>query len=112
MANKALMRSWVEALRSGDYSEATGFLKTDKGFDPLGVLCQISKPDGWTKTAKGFNQFNYKGDYSTYRLPDPLRAELGVADNFDYYMIELSDKKGLSHKDIATILETTYLGGP
>lgn len=110
MVNRALMGAWVAALKSGDYPEDRGFLKTDKGYDALGVLCQLSNPDGWTKTKTGLNQFHYEDDYSTYRLPDPLRTALGVEANFDYYMVELTDKKCLSHKDIANLLENTYLG--
>lgn len=41
MMNKALKRRWVKALRSGDYPQTQGALKTDAGFCCLGVLCEL-----------------------------------------------------------------------
>lgn len=32
---------WVAALRSGEYKQTTGYLKTDYGYCCLGVLCDI-----------------------------------------------------------------------
>ena len=54
----ALKKKWVEALRSGDYKQGKGRLRRadeshldmPDAFCCLGVLCQVSNPDGWTKT--------------------------------------------------------------
>jgi hypothetical protein len=39
---------WVAALRSGQYTQATGKLRTDSGFCCLGVLCDIYDGEEWT----------------------------------------------------------------
>jgi hypothetical protein len=33
---------WLDALRSGEYEQAKGYLKTDDGYCCLGVLCDIA----------------------------------------------------------------------
>lgn len=38
---------WVEALRSGKYKQEQGALRFGNKFCCLGVLCDISKRDGW-----------------------------------------------------------------
>lgn len=39
---------WVEALRSGDYTQGKHVLRTkDNNFCCLGVLCDIVDPSGW-----------------------------------------------------------------
>ena len=122
MVNRALMVKWIDALRSGDYPQIRGFLHTTEGLDCLGVLCDVVDPNGWNMekpyTVKPSNirpnpvpyyEFLYKGQTSTYTLPDALVADLGVEDNFAYYMVELSDKKGLDFNQIAEILERSYV---
>lgn len=117
MVNRALMVKWIDALRSGDYPQIRGFLHTTEGLDCLGVLCDVVDPNGWNMekpyTVKHrdtvYYEFLYKGQTSTYTLPDALVADLGVEDNFAYYMVELSDKKGLDFNQIADILERSYV---
>ena len=117
MVNRALMVKWIDALRSGDYPQIRGFLHTTKGLDCLGVLCDVVDPNGWNMEKlytvhnrdTVFYEFLYKGQTSTYTIPDALVADLGVEDNFAYYMVELSDKKGLDFNQIAEILERSYV---
>lgn len=33
---------WTEALRSGEYEQARGYLRTDNGYCCLGVLCEVA----------------------------------------------------------------------
>jgi hypothetical protein len=40
--NSEVKKLWLDALRSGEYVQAYGRLKADKGFCPLGVLCDIA----------------------------------------------------------------------
>lgn len=42
---KELKKRWIKALRSGDYTQANGYLQKDGKFCCLGVLCQIEKPE-------------------------------------------------------------------
>lgn len=39
--NTGIKAKWVEALRSGEYKQGKGYLKTDIGFCCLGVLCDL-----------------------------------------------------------------------
>lgn len=38
---------WLAALRSGDYKQARGYLRTEAGYCCFGVLCDIVDPEGW-----------------------------------------------------------------
>jgi len=121
MVNRALMLKWIDALRSGDYPQIRGFLHTTEGLDALGVLCDVVDPNGWniehpyhTKAmkpypARTYYEFLWKGVSSTYVLPEPLQDYLGVEHNFCYMMVELNDKRALDFKQIADILERTYI---
>ena len=44
--NKAAMRLWVDALRSGDYGQTTGVLCNGKDYCCLGVACEVAIKDG------------------------------------------------------------------
>lgn len=43
---------WVNALRSGDYPQASGWLRTDEGYCCLGVLCELGVKAGVIPEAK------------------------------------------------------------
>ncbi len=40
-------REWIAALRSGEYAQATGYLRTPDGFCCLGVACDLIDPSRW-----------------------------------------------------------------
>jgi hypothetical protein len=61
---------WLDALRSGEYSQAGGFLRTDFGFCCLGVACDVLNADGWWRNSGAFG-----------RIYDWANAEGGVHDN-------------------------------
>lgn len=43
--NKEIKERWIAALRSGEYSQSSGYLSTDEGYCCLGVLCEIALQD-------------------------------------------------------------------
>ena len=51
--NPIIKQRWVEALRSGNYIQGTGFLRQDRDGTPgdkwccLGVLCDLAAQDGY-----------------------------------------------------------------
>jgi hypothetical protein len=53
MITKELLTKWLEALRSGKYTQARQLLRGGDSFCPsfccLGVLCDIIDPKGWKK---------------------------------------------------------------
>lgn len=65
----------VEALRSGEYPQGSGYLERNGQYCCLGVLCAIQDKD-WKK------QFDGQLDPSLYTetLPDSLNAGLTAAD--------------------------------
>ena len=48
--NKANIKLWVDALRSGKYQQARGALKTGDAYCCLGVACDISGLGTWDRT--------------------------------------------------------------
>lgn len=41
-----IAQKWVEALRSGNYTQTTKTLRDDKGYCCLGVLCDLASQEG------------------------------------------------------------------
>lgn len=55
-----LARRWVKALRSGEYKQATGGLRSEAGgFCCLGVLCDVVDPSQWEPDGLWFR---YRGN--------------------------------------------------
>lgn len=48
---KEVRAKWVAALRSGEYKQAIGYLKTESGFCCLGVLCDLAEKEGIAKSS-------------------------------------------------------------
>jgi hypothetical protein len=68
---------WVAALRSGDYKQASGQLKTPQGHCCLGVLCELHKkeyPDGYDFSNFGMTYGLADNESSTGLLADCVRA--------------------------------------
>lgn len=64
-----LQRKWLDALKSGDYKQAKGSLRTSSGYCCLGVACDIVDPDGW-------NGDKHTGQKSY--LPEHVARKLGM----------------------------------
>lgn len=66
--NQEIKKKWVEALRSGDYKQTTGYLKRDNCFCALGVLCDLYIKEQslceWTDSycGKGYLAIQKKND--------------------------------------------------
>lgn len=81
---------WVEALRSGKYTQCKNMLCNGKGHCCLGVACEVAienglevkKQEGYD-SEEGFNptpgEFYYDMDSET--LPGPVRNWLGLSSN-------------------------------
>lgn len=80
--HKHIADKWVQALRSGDYKQTTGHLRTDEGFCCLGVLCDLHRQESegaWRTDEHG--QMLYKlpsGDWNHAMLPKPVREWAGL----------------------------------
>ena len=113
LKGKELIKAWVKALRSGDYKQARGVLKTRDGFCCLGVLCDISKYKEW-----GENNA-YDGFYGS--LSEGMKKLAGIETSEDQgaivlnasgrkmSLVSLNDYNRLSFNAIADLIESFYL---
>ncbi len=100
-----LKQQWIEALRSGKYSQAREALHTSKGYCCLGVLCDISGIGAW--------------DGLAYRIPDgcdgdfrelfgeleTLRDDLGISNDQEKTLIHMNDSCEMTFSEIANYIE-------
>jgi hypothetical protein len=122
-------KKWIEALRSGEYEQTTGELRT---WDPekqgyrfccLGVLCELYRQSpeaeanvtftGWeTNTSR----FIARDDVEDGTLPIPVQEWIGMDSGdpdiydefFDYVsIVDLNDSRRYTFPVIAGLLETT-----
>lgn len=47
MMDPDIKAKWLAALRSGNYRQGMGWLRTSNGFCCLGVLCDVVEPSRW-----------------------------------------------------------------
>lgn len=120
--NPDIKKLWVDALRSGEYTQTTKRLKTEEGFCCLGVLCNIFQQSHtdvqWKQEASNISFLSKEAD-----LPDEVSewAEFGHDDRihlsppitnpyitYKGQKISLTcanDSIKLSFKEIADIIE-------
>lgn len=85
-----LKKRWVEALRSGEYEQGTGHLRTkDEKFCCLGVLGDVAGYD-WEESP-GPYLLNAKGSKSGGLLPAVLNAELGIPSDIEIQLSNMND---------------------
>jgi hypothetical protein len=107
---------WLNALRSGEYSQTQGHLKTPYGFCCLGVLCDLySKEIGDTEWEK--SEYYESGATAEYFegkqefLPESVVNWAGFVcedptiPSEQKKLSELNDE-GMSFKEIADLIET------
>lgn len=110
--NPTIKKEWVAALRSGEYEQGTGYLRSGNEFCCLGVLCDIALRKGivymWRNL--GYTYFGTDSNSSYLQLPAPVVrwAELDAADPriedhqaLSYY----NDTAGYSFDEIADLIE-------
>lgn len=113
--NRAVIRRWVDALRSGAYHQGRKRLyrPVDNTYCCLGVLCDLHRQDvggEWVVTA-GMQDARYFGN--SVRLPGEVRAWAGLkyaALLMPYRsLIVLNDSVGLTFTEIADLIEAQFL---
>lgn len=109
---EGFVRAWVNALRSGKYTQATGKLRDEYGMCCLGVACDVWDNKGW-KQIEGRWYF-WAEDVS---LPPEIRDFLG-ANHSEIYLnnntenevlSHYNDNVGLTFDEIADMIEEAYL---
>lgn len=124
--NPEVKAEWLAALRSGDYEQGAGFLRTDDNkYCCLGVLCAIAEtygvidtPELLEKTSISYTYiFDYHGIDTAENsvLPDPVRkwAELSsdvgmlpiTDEDGDKLSLAFLNDNGTSFEEIANLIE-------
>jgi hypothetical protein len=106
---KEVLGIWINALRSGQYEQASGALRNKNGYCPLGVLCDLSKLSDW-KAEPNSNKFDYLNQLNY--LPKEVAMWAGINDDerakFNSFFIVYNDYEKLTFDDFATKLELLY----
>lgn len=123
MDRETLIKDWVAALRSGQYKQTTGFMRTSEGYDPFGVLCDVFDPNGWTlypaedmaENLKGKKVYQFKAREdnagSTWMITQAICRKLQLDPEVERDLVMLNDRHRYSFDYIADYIERTLLNG-
>lgn len=104
MMNPELKSKWLEALRSGNYKQAHGKLKTDKGYCCLGVLCEVAGLQGevsryYSSPDRTIYMFGTHSEVSFF--PEELRSIACISEKNRRVLMEMNDNDRKSFAEIA-----------
>lgn len=111
--NKEFKAKWLKALRSREYKQAVGRLRTDSGYCCLGVACDISNLGMWLK---GEGEFIYitLSNNNGLHLPPEVQKAMGIKNGIPFidfqdtagrvFLSDLNDD-GFTFEQIADIIE-------
>jgi hypothetical protein len=83
-------KKWVEALRSGKYTQTRRYLRTHQGYCCLGVACEVARENGVplsTVEVEGDPIRTAYNEVDTH-LPDCIMDWLGLSDSDGGYRID------------------------
>lgn len=100
--NREVLEKWAQALEGGKYPLDGKWLKTDKGYDAWGVLCELyvveKKAGHWVK------QRREHGNYAFYAEPDQRGpGDVGFAPK------QVTDWLGLGYDDEGAAEKLAFL---
>jgi hypothetical protein len=87
---------WVAALRSGDYEQGAGYLRTDSQWCCLGVLCDLAERDGVVSLFAPAGSFVAQYGGCSAELPRPV-MEWAALDDTDPYVMTSGGGYSLTH---------------
>jgi hypothetical protein len=101
-----LIKKWIEALRSGQYKQGNGLLRSEENqFCCLGVLCDVYDPANWNQTKYG-PHYNFDG-----LLPGSIylmgHLEKLVGSLLMMQLIKMNDN-GVTFNEIADKIENHF----
>lgn len=105
---------WLEALRSGDYKQGKGYLRTNEGHCCLGVLCEVAIANGVPVTREEEQGYHYYDSDCAMPPAEVMEwAGLDVGNptvldrdnpNFETTLATMNDS-GASFEKIAAVIE-------
>ena len=115
--NKELKQKWIDALRSGKYTQGRGVLRSrTNSFCCLGVLLDISGKGEWKGDGDSTYDFVVKDAFFDEEWPhwSTISTELeaagrritGLSQEQESRLIELNDRVGASFSQIAEWVES------
>ena len=120
--NPKVKKSWVSALRSGQYKQSVYNLKTEKGFCCLGVLCDLylqEVEEEWelepSDSVDGGSHYSHISGYDTFLPPsivkwaelpdyDPEVSDMLKPERLKMQLSQFNDC-GYTFEQIATLIE-------
>ena len=103
-------KSWVAALRSGEFKQAVGALRKGDAYCCLGVACELYRRETGDGMWKRDQYKDYRFDTRDADLPESVRAWFGLADHLGgvFYGESLAERNdaGESFTAIAYLIES------
>lgn len=103
------LRKWVDALRSGRYTQRSGYLNKDGRFCCVGVACEVLIQSG-TKLPRNSDTHSgavsYGDGFSCSAPVELLHLLPGV--NFGA-LYGMNDDRGMTFEEIAQYIDDTYI---
>jgi len=101
--NPEIKKQWVEALRSGRYTQGWRRLRNQNDqYCCLGVLCDIVAPDAWVARSNG-----YESDFRFAVLPPRVFEIAKLTVSNEEMLIRMNDMLGKSFAEIADYIEAS-----
>lgn len=108
--DQELKQRWLTALRSGDYQQGRGRLKTHRDtYCCLGVLCDVSELGEWVTPVGAISpqyKLSYEGDGPHLARDLGVHHELfGIPGEAEDKLVAMNDDDELSFPEIANWIE-------
>jgi hypothetical protein len=112
--DKELKVKWLAALRSGDYPQGQGTLRSTEGFCCLGVLCDVIDPNGWElglPHASTYADTSVRwtdpesGERDRVELPRSVASRAGLPLQIADKLVEFNDEDNWTFSTIADWIE-------
>lgn len=107
-----LVKRWLEALRSGEYKQGRGMLRSQNGYCCLGVVCDLIDPEAWKTQIKRDYPYCWRSSEQQELFPVDLETSLsdteldmlGLDHDQQESLMDMNDN-GYSFYDIADEIE-------
>ena len=106
--NADIKQRWVEALRSGQYKQGQGCLRTNNAYCCLGVLCELHRQDfpdkGWQQAKAPILMLGYISKYTAHYPPREVSDWASLTPSA-YELLATANDSGADFPTIASLIE-------